>query len=195
MSTRAPNGSVTPATRLQGIVHDFSQYLSFQKKHSHPCLSLSKEALQLVENWGERKQTVPDFRFSGPENAKVFIVDSTTLFFKGESGELLVKILAAMKLTPSEVFICNAADLQQIHDKITAVSPRVIITLGEKAGRLLLNTKEAIAVFQGRFHEYYGIRVMPTFHPSLLIDQPQFKRSVWEAMKKVMALTGTVHGS
>lgn len=195
MNARINNGSAPPAIQLKNIVKDFSQYLLFQKKHSHPSLSLSKETLQLMENWGRQKQTAPDFRFSGPDDAKVFIVDRDLDFYEGKGGQLLIKILAAMKLAPREVFICNAADLQQVHDKITAVAPRIIITLGETSGRLLLNTQDDISTFQGKFHDYHGIRVMPTFHPSLLIDQPQYKRPVWEAMKKVMALTGIVHGS
>jgi DNA polymerase len=38
---------------------------------------------------------------------------------------------------------------------------------------------------RGQFHEYYGVKVMPTFHPAYLLRDPSKKREVWDDMKKV----------
>jgi DNA polymerase len=46
---------------------------------------------------------------------------------------------------------------------------------------------------RGRFGDYRGIPVMPTFHPSYLVRNEgnrELKRMVWEDMQKVMALLG-----
>ena len=108
---------------------------------------------------------------------------------------MLIKILAAMKLTTDSVFICNADNPESVNAKIKIILPKVIITLGEKAGQSLLKIQQPLEKFQGRFHEYYGIKVMPTFHPSLLLKKPEFKRQVWEDMQQVMEHAGARHGS
>ncbi|MDM8539441.1 uracil-DNA glycosylase family protein, partial [Desulfobacterales bacterium HSG17] len=95
----------------------------------------------------------------------------------------------AMKLTIDSVFICNAGNLNSVNEKIKTVSPKVIITLGTKAGQALLEIRQPLDKFQGRFHEYHGIKVMPTFHPSLLLKHPEYKRQVWDDMQKVMKLS------
>ena len=132
-----------------------------------------------------------NFFFEGPENATIFIIDSDTGFFKGKSGELLTKILKAMNLSPDSVFICNADDLGLVHEKIKTICPEIIITLGTKAGQSLLQIKSPLEQFRGKFHEYNGIKVMPTFHPSLLLKHPEYKRQVWEDMKRVMENMGS----
>jgi DNA polymerase len=46
---------------------------------------------------------------------------------------------------------------------------------------------------RGRFAEFRGIKVMPTFHPSYLVRNEgnrELKRQVWDDMKKVMELLG-----
>ena len=43
-------------------------------------------------------------------------------------------------------------------------------------------------VWRGSFREYRGVKVMPTYHPSYLLRNPEDKRLVWEDMQQVMAL-------
>ncbi len=177
-------------TKMIQAIKDFSQYLLFQKKTGNTFLSLSEESEVLINNWGTKSPSM-NFFFEGPENATIFIIDSDTGFFKGKSGELLTKILKAMKLSPDSVFICNADDLELVHEKIKTISPEIIITLGTKAGQALLQIKRPLEQFRGKFHEYNGIKVMPTFHPSLLLKHPEYKRQVWEDMKRVMENVGS----
>ena len=172
------------------VIKDFSQYLLFQKKTGNTFLNLSEESETLINNWGTKSPSM-NFFFEGPENATIFIIDSDTGFFKGKSGELLTKILKAMNLSPDSVFICNADDLGLVHEKIKTICPEIIITLGTKAGQSLLQIKSPLEQFRGKFHEYNGIKVMPTFHPSLLLKHPEYKRQVWEDMKRVMENLGS----
>ncbi|MBA3013146.1 MAG: hypothetical protein FP812_23335 [Desulfobacula sp.] len=151
----------------------------------------------MPENHGFLGKTPPKisaFFFQGPLDAPLFFVDSEGSFFNGEAGALFVKILGAMKLGPESIFVCNATDARSLHDQIKINKPAIVITLGQKAGQLLLNLEFPLEHFQGKFHFHEGIRVMPTFHPSTLLEQPGLKRKVWEDMQQVMSQAGLSHG-
>ncbi len=167
------------------VIKYFSQYLVHQKQIGNTFLTVSEESKILINNWGVKNPS-QNFFFEGPHTADIFIIDSETGSFKGKSGNLLIKILKAMNLSSDGVFICNAEDLKLVHEKIKIISPEMIITLGTKAGQSLLQIKLPLEQFRGKFYEYNGIKVMPTFHPSLLLKQPEYKREVWEDMKRVM---------
>jgi DNA polymerase len=125
--------------------------------------------------------------------------------FVGPAGQLLAKIIEAIKLSRDQVYICNvikcrppgnrnpateeiAACRPFLERQIRAVRPEAICTLGTFAAQTLLNTQTPISKLRGRFQTYNGIRVMPTYHPAYLLRNPDQKRAVWEDMKKIAAL-------
>lgn len=127
--------------------------------------------------------------------------------FVGEAGQLLTKIIQAMGFSRDEVYICNVLKCRPPDNRdplpaevatcgpfllrqIKAVGPRAIVALGKFAAQTLLGTKESITSLRGRFHDYHGIPLMPTFHPSAMLRDPAKKRPVWEDMQQVMALLG-----
>jgi len=127
--------------------------------------------------------------------------------FVGEAGQLLTKIIQAMGFARNDVYICNVlkcrppGNRNPHHDEIVqcapfmlrqvkAIGPEVVVALGTFAAQTLLATKEPISALRGRFHDYHGIPLMPTFHPAFLVRNPERKREVWEDMKKVMGLMG-----
>ena len=69
--------------------------------------------------------------------------------------------------------------------EIAAVKPQVIVVLGNTAMKNLLDTKEGITRVRGRFQDFKGIKVMPTFHPAYLLRDPSKKRESWDDLKKV----------
>jgi DNA polymerase len=71
--------------------------------------------------------------------------------------------------------------------QIEAIRPRVIVTLGKPAAHVLLRTRAPISALRGRWQEYRGIRVMPTFHPAFLLRSPDRKRDAWDDLKQVIA--------
>jgi uracil-DNA glycosylase len=122
--------------------------------------------------------------------------------FIGRAGQLLTKIIEAIGFkreevlignvnrcrppgnrppTPEEVSMCKPFLLREI----AVVQPEVIVVLGNTAMRNLLDTREGITRLRGRFQEYKGIKVMPTFHPAYLLRDPSKKRETWEDLKKV----------
>ncbi|MFN3330383.1 MAG: uracil-DNA glycosylase family protein, partial [Pyrinomonadaceae bacterium] len=123
--------------------------------------------------------------------------------FVGRAGQLLTKIIEAMQLKREEVFIGNinrcrppgnrtptpeeaAVCKEFLIREICVVRPKVIVLLGNTACQNLLDKKASITKIRGEFQDFYGIKVMPTFHPAYLLRDPSKKREVWEDMKKVM---------
>ena len=123
--------------------------------------------------------------------------------FVGPAGQLLNKIIAAIRLTRAQVYICNIVKcrppqnrnpqpdeirtcFQFLERQIAAIRPDLICALGTIAAQTLLNTAEPISRLRGRFHDYNGIRLLPTYHPAYLLRNPERKRDVWEDMKMLM---------
>ncbi len=129
--------------------------------------------------------------------------DAQGLPFVGRAGQLLTKIIEAMGMKREDVYIanilkCRPPDNRQplptevlaceenIKRQIEAIRPKVICTLGKFASQAILRTETPISGLRGKFQEYNGIKVMPTFHPAYLLRNPQDKKLVWEDMKKVL---------
>lgn len=127
--------------------------------------------------------------------------------FVGEAGMLLTKIIQAMGLQRSQVYICNVlkcrppnnrnplpSEIEQCHPfmlrQVKAIKPEVIVALGTFAAQTLLHSKEPISKLRGKFHDYHGIPLMPTFHPAFLLRNQNMKREVWEDMQLVMKKLG-----
>jgi DNA polymerase len=123
--------------------------------------------------------------------------------FVGRAGMLLTKIIEAMGLARGDVYITNvvkcrppgnrnpeideiAACLPYLENQIRLVAPEVICTLGLVASQTITGVRTGITAMRGRFREYKGIPVMPTFHPAACLRKPQTKRLVWEDIKQVM---------
>ena len=128
--------------------------------------------------------------------------DSQGLPFVGRAGQLLTKIIEAIGLKRSEVYIANVLKCrppgnrpplptevleceEYLKAQIGLIRPKVICALGKFAAQTLLRTAEPITRLRGRFHEYNGIKLMPTFHPAYLLRNPPDKRLVWQDMKKI----------
>ncbi len=152
---------------------------------------------------------------AGPENAEIMFVgeapgaeeDRQGVPFVGRAGQLLTKIVTAMKYSRQEVYITNvnkcrppknrdprpaevAACEPFLMQQIQVIKPKVIIALGRWAAQTLLKTNTAIGGLRGKFHDYHGIPLMPTYHPAAILRNPNLRRPVWDDMQKVMKLLG-----
>ena len=122
--------------------------------------------------------------------------------FIGRAGQLLTKIIESIGYKREDVAIGNinrcrppgnrAPTLVEAHTcrpfllrEIAVIKPKVIVVLGNTALHNLLDTKTGITKIRGQFQDYFGVKVMPTFHPAYLLRDPNKKREVWEDMKKV----------
>jgi len=148
---------------------------------------------------------------SGSPSAKLVFVGEGPGFeedqqgepFVGAAGQLLTKIIEAIHLSREQVYICNIVKcrpprnrnpqpdeiktcFQFLDRQIAAIRPGFICALGSVAAQTLLNTAVPISKLRGRFHDYKGIKLLPTYHPAYLLRNPEKKRAVWEDMKMLM---------
>ena len=122
--------------------------------------------------------------------------------FVGRAGKLLTDIIIGMGFRREDVFIgninrCRPPGNRQplpieteacrpfLLREVEVIKPKVIVVLGNTATQNLLSIKTPISKIRGQFQDYFGVKVMPTFHPAYLLRDPHKKREVWEDMKKV----------
>jgi DNA polymerase len=122
--------------------------------------------------------------------------------FVGRAGQLLTKIIEAIGLKRSDVYIANVIKCRPpgnrnpepdevercepfLFRQIDLVKPKVIVALGKFAAQSLLNTNDPITRLRGREFQFRSATLIPTFHPAYLLRNPSSKREVWEDMKKV----------
>ena len=127
--------------------------------------------------------------------------------FVGAAGQLLNKIIGAMKLSREEVYILNTVKCRPPGNRnpsetelsncfgyavrqLEILQPEFIVCLGSVAARTLLKTQKSIGRMRGQFYDYRDSRVVVTYHPAYLLRTPSAKVQVWEDMKMVMAEMG-----
>jgi DNA polymerase len=127
--------------------------------------------------------------------------------FVGAAGQLLNKIIAACGLRREDVYILNVLKCRPpgnrnplpeevancrtyFEQQLETIQPEFICCLGAVAAQTLLRTKQPIGRLRGRLHDYRGIRVLATYHPSYLLRTPSAKRATWEDMKLLLREMG-----
>jgi DNA polymerase len=127
--------------------------------------------------------------------------------FVGRAGQLLTKMIEAMGYRREEVYIANVVKCRPpgnrnpepdeigacepfLRAQIDAIRPRVVVALGKFAAQTLLRETSPISRLRGRWFEYEGVRLMPTFHPAYLLRSPQEKARAWEDLQLVMKELG-----
>jgi len=134
--------------------------------------------------------------------------DAQGVPFVGRAGELLTKMIAAMQFSRQEVYICNTVKCRPPGNRnpepdeteacrafaerqIELVNPEVIVVLGAVPLRFLFpNVFGGIRMLRGKWMEYKGIRVMPTYHPAYLLRNASAKADTWHDLQQVMAVFG-----
>ena len=132
--------------------------------------------------------------------------DAQGIPFVGKAGELLTKMIRAMKYDRSDVYIANIVKcrppgnrnpleeeaevcLPYLKRQIELVSPKAIVLLGAVPLKFMMGLVK-ISNYRGTWLEYEGIKVMPTYHPAFLLRNPDAKADVWKDLQQVMAYLG-----
>ena len=153
--------------------------------------------------------------FAGSGIVKLMIVgdyclsssEEIDLLFGEQEDQMLWRMVEALKLQKNEVYVTNCLKCQCSHPprerkvnmdsclallsrEVAAVRPRVICAMGAMAGQLLLGTGESVLGLRGRFSPYryaeqVNVQVMVTFHPRILLTQPELKRAAWEDLQQI----------
>jgi len=144
----------------------------------------------------------------GNPQAKVMLIgeapgeeeDRQGLPFVGRSGHMLDKMLAAIGLDRSSVYISNILPWRPMANRtptlqesviflpfllrhIELAGPRLTVALGGSAAKLLLDTNQGIMRLRGTWSEIeiadHKVPILPTLHPAFLLRNPLAKREAW----------------
>ncbi len=134
--------------------------------------------------------------------------DRQGLPFVGRAGQLLDRMLAAISMDRSHVYIANAVPwrppgnrtptpqetaicLPFIRRQIELCNPSILVCLGGASMMTLLGVKEGIMRMRGRWFDYplgeggQKIRAMATLHPAYLLRSPPQKRLAWRDLQEI----------
>jgi len=192
---------VTGATKIEQLTH----------------LNERAQACQKCPHLVARRHTVV-FGVGDPEAKLMFVgegpgeeEDQQGEPFVGRAGQLLTKMIIAMGLTREQVYIGNVVKCRPdmppgvpgnrkptrdemdtcvpyLRAQIDIIKPRALVALGATAIEGLVGATGTMGSLRGKFIDYRGIPVMPTYHPSYLLRNQSTteKRKVWEDLLKVM---------
>ncbi|WP_339138231.1 MAG: uracil-DNA glycosylase [Candidatus Electrothrix sp. GW3-4] len=132
------------------------------------------------------------------------------LLWGEEEDAMLWRMMQAIGLDKGSVYVTNALKCSQpkpvppgslveqscfshVEKELQIIRPRLICALGDTATRALLRTKAPLVRLRGRFHPYRslqgdGAKIMPTFHPRLLLQYPEMKQATWKDLQAVQRM-------
>ncbi len=185
-------------------------------------LWLENQVGQCAETRRHLPEQVKPLLGRGSLDAKIFIIGEAPnaeemeqgRAFAGDAGDLLNKILAAGGIKEEDVYFSNLitwkpkaptpfgkrpprADEVEfgrptLMAQVEIVKPQVVIAAGAQAFAALTGSAETITHKRGQWYELAGLPMMPTFHPSYLLNNPSLssKRTVWEDYLQVIEKIG-----
>jgi uracil-DNA glycosylase family 4 len=179
-----------------------------------PSLEALRELMQNFDGCALKSTATRLVFADGNPKARIMFVgeapgrdeDLEGLPFVGRSGKLLDRMIAAIGLDRSKVYIANVIPwrppgnrtptpqetqicLPFIQRQIELVDPNLLVTLGNPSTQTLLGTREGIMRTRGRWFNYDTgtrvIRALPTFHPAYLLRSPSYKRLSWQDLRVI----------
>jgi uracil-DNA glycosylase len=127
--------------------------------------------------------------------------DETGRPFVGRAGKLLDNMIASMGLQREDVYIANICKCRPpgnrkprpdemstcrpyLSVQLGTITPKVIVALGNTALEGLTGRGE-ISKRCGEWEDLSGFKLMPCYHPSALLRNPNWKTPAWNALQKV----------
>ena len=122
--------------------------------------------------------------------------------FVGAAGQLLDKMLAAISLDRTKVYIANIvkcrppqnrtpledeamACLPYLRAQVALIQPQIIVCLGKTAAIYVIDREIRITRDRGIWRMKKGIWMLPTFHPAALLRDESKKRDAWHDMQSL----------
>ncbi|MCY4524440.1 MAG: hypothetical protein OXB84_06855 [Halobacteriovoraceae bacterium] len=112
-----------------------------------------------------------------------------------EAGNLLLRMIDAMKLKKDEYLLCQT--IKEVEQMVGEHRPQVIVSFGAIITNQLLDKKERLSQIHGKFinksftikkDEFWTCPIVPVFHPDFLVINPSMKRKVWMDLQKVIKM-------
>ena len=173
-----------------------------------------KKNIRLIKNCELKKNATNLVFGDGNINSKIMIVgegpgaqeDAEGMPFVGRAGKLLDKMLEAIQLDRTKVYISNVVNyrppenrrpteeeivryLPYLRTHIEIINPKILILLGSTALNAIIGNKEIISRTRGKWLQGEIGTVKPwviaSFHPAFLMRQPEQKKLAWIDLKMV----------
>ena len=169
-----------------------------------------------LEKLNKLKKNATNLVFgNGNINSKIMIVgegpganeDAEGKPFVGRAGKLLDKMLAAIQLDRTKVYITNVVNyrppsnrkpteveieryLPYLKSHIEIINPKILLLLGSTALNTLIGSDVVISKARGEWIQKEIGVVKPwtiaSFHPAFLMRQPEQKKLAWVDLKMIM---------
>ena len=177
-------------------------------------LSKLKKKIQFIKNCDLKKNATNLVFGDGNINSKIMIIgegpganeDAKGKPFVGRAGKLLDKMLAAIQLDRTKVYISNVVNyrppanrrpteaeivryLPFLKNHIEIIDPKILILLGSTALNAIISNVTVISKARGKWIQKEIGTVKPwiiaSFHPAFLMRQPEQKKLAWIDLKMV----------
>jgi uracil-DNA glycosylase family 4 len=133
--------------------------------------------------------------------------DSAGEPFSDEAGDLLNKMILAMKLRPEECYLTNAfkcrppanqktevahwhACEKHLREQFAHVRAPLIVAMGDSAARSLARSESPLPVLRRQTFEWEGRKVICTWHPRDLLQDAKKKKEAWDDLQRAMRELG-----
>src|SRR5467141_1887967 len=207
--------AASPAARSEAALAPEAAILSAREAaRTAPSLEVLRALLENFDGCALKSTATRLVFADGNPQARIMFVgeapgreeDIEGLPFVGRSGKLLDRMISAIGLDRSSVYIANVIPwrppgnrtptpqetqicLPFIQRQIELVNPDVLVTLGNPSTQTLLSTREGIMKTRGRWFDYDTgtrvIRALATFHPAYLLRSPSYKRMAWQDLRSI----------
>jgi DNA polymerase len=128
--------------------------------------------------------------------------DRLGLPFVGKAGKLLDRMIGVIGLVREDVYVTNVVKCRPPNNRnptsdeiahcmgilerqIELVNPKLIVTLGNVPTQALLPGSPGITKSRGSLKKYRDWNILPTFHPSYLLRNPNAMIEAWQDFQKI----------
>ena len=173
-----------------------------------------KQKIKLIKNCDLKKNATNLVFGDGNMNSKIMIIgegpgaqeDAQGKPFVGRAGKLLDKMLGAIQLNRTKVYISNVVNyrppgnrkpteaeieryLPYLKSHIEIINPKILVLLGSTALNTLIGNEVIISKARGKWiqKEIGGVKpwILASFHPAFLMRQPEQKKLAWIDLKMI----------
>ena len=193
----------------------------FKKKINTPKVPRA-DKIKKLENLKQEINSIKDCKLK--ENAKQIVmgdgnIDSPLMIigegpgkkedelgkpFVGDAGNLLNKMLEAIKIEREKIYITNVVNYRPpnnrkpeqseinryskyLKEHISIIDPKILILMGSTAMEAILGSNKRISKERGQWKEVIikqkNYKTIVTFHPAYLLRKPDQKKFSWEDLK------------
>jgi len=173
-----------------------------------------KQNIRLIKNCELRKNATNLVFGDGNINSKIMIIgegpgaqeDLEGKPFVGRAGKLLNKMLEAIQLNRTKVYISNVVNyrppenrkpteseieryLPYLKNHIEIINPKILILLGSTALNAIVGNEIVISKARGKWMQKEigstKLWIIASFHPAFLMRQPEQKKLAWVDLKMI----------